>query len=103
MKRVDVDAAVEIFNRLLDIDPDSAPSTRTQNNHDSLMQLFRRGTGNEGRTAWDVFNSVTEFVDHQRTIRLTDGRNRAEARFESAVLGSGDDLKAKAYDLLLTV
>lgn len=102
-KRVALDTAVELFSRLLDIDPDAAPSTRAQNNHDTLVDLFRRGTGTDGRTAWDAFNAVTEFVDHKRTVRLTDGRSRAEARFESAVLGNGDDMKAKAYDLLLTV
>ena len=65
--------------------------------------LFRRGTGNEGATRWDAFNAVTEFVDHRRSVRVAEGRDRSEARFESAVFGTGDDLKAKAYDLLLTV
>lgn len=102
MKRMDLDAVAEFFNRLLDINPDQSPSTRAQHNHDTLVQLFRRGTGTEGRTAWDAFNAVTEFVDHRRTVRAHDGRSRAEARFESTILGSGDDLKATAYDWLLT-
>jgi hypothetical protein len=95
--------SVSVFNRILDINADVAPSTRQQNNLDRVVSLFRRGTGTEGRTAWDAFNAVTEFVDHRRTVRLTDGRSRAEARFETAVLGTGDDLKAKAFDQLVAV
>lgn len=101
--RVDTDGAVEVFNRLLEINPDEATTPKVQKSLDTLVELFNRGTGNEGATRWDVFNAVTEFVDHRRTIRVGEGRDRREARFESAVLGNGDDLKAKAYDLLLTV
>lgn len=100
-KRVSLDDAAEVFERVLAIDPDGAPTKRQENQFDALVQLFRRGTGNEGRTAYDAFNAVTEWVDHRRTLRLTEGRSRAEARFETAVLGAGDDLKARAYELLL--
>jgi phage/plasmid-like protein (TIGR03299 family) len=67
---------------------------------DTLNDLFKRGTGNFGATRWDAFNAVTEFTDHSRTVRTTNGRSKAEARFESVLLGSGDDLKARAFDLL---
>jgi phage/plasmid-like protein (TIGR03299 family) len=67
---------------------------------DTLTTLFSRGTGNLGATRWDAFNAVTEFTDHSRTVRTTSGRSKAEARFESVLLGSGDDLKARAFDLL---
>ena len=67
---------------------------------DTLSGLFNRGTGNVGATRWDAFNAVTEFTDHSRTVRATGGRPKAEARFESVLLGTGDDLKARAFDLL---
>ena len=67
---------------------------------DSLNTLFHRGAGNSGSTRWDAFNAVTEYVDHGRTVRASNGRSKAEARFESVLLGSGDDLKARAFDLL---
>lgn len=67
----------------------------------TLSGLFLgRGTAIDGATRWDAFNSVTEYVDHARTIRVSGGRSRQEARFESVLLGSGDDLKARAFDLL---
>lgn len=102
-KRISVDTAVKVYRDILEVPADTAPEGRVKNNLDALVSLFRDGAGNEGRTAWDAFNSVTEFVDHHRTIRVAAGRDRGEAKFESAVLGNGDDLKASAYDLLLTV
>lgn len=80
-----------------DGDKTSVPLT---NQVDKLNSLFARGSGNEGRTRWDAFNAVTEFVDHSRTIRLTSGRSKAEARFEASLLGSGDAVKARAFELL---
>lgn len=66
----------------------------------TLYELFTKGTGNLGTTRWDAFNAVTEFTDHSRTVRSGNERNKIEARFESVLLGSGDDLKARAFDLL---
>jgi hypothetical protein len=74
--------------------------TKTLTALDTMSGLFLRGTGNEGRTRWDAFNAVTEYVDHSRSIRVTGGRSRSESRFESVLMGSGDDMKAKAFDLL---
>lgn len=97
------DAAVDVFSKLLDINPDEAVTPKVQKSLDTLVELFVRGTGTEGKSRWDAFNAVTEFVDHRRTLRVGEGRSRAEARFESALLGDGDALKATAYDLLVTV
>lgn len=66
----------------------------------TLHELFMRGTGNSGQTRFDAFNAVTEFVDHHRTVRTSGNKSRSEARFESLLLGSGDALKAKAFELL---
>jgi phage/plasmid-like protein (TIGR03299 family) len=105
-KRLTVDEVVPVYRNLLEVAPEvktEGISVRVRNNLDELVTLFRRGTGNEGRTAWDAFNAVTEFVDHKRTVRSTDGRSKEEARFESALLGTGDALKASAYDQLLAL
>jgi len=95
--------ANDVFCELLKIDPWSPVpeiNTKTLNDLKALNTLFVRGTGNNGQTKWDAYNAVTEFVDHTRSIRVTDGRSRSESRFESVLLGSGDDLKAKAFELL---
>lgn len=85
-------------------------STRTSNRRNDIATLFTSGKGNNGRTKWDLFNAVTEFVDHHQGGRLTESRkNRsdegvsieAEARFERAILGAGARMKQQAMDLLL--
>jgi len=102
-KRITTDGAVAVYRLALGVPVGETPAPRVAGSLDALVTLFARGTGNEGKTAWDAFNATTEFVDHQRMIRVGAGRDRAETRFENAVLGTGDDLKASVYDLLLAV
>lgn len=51
--------------------------------------------GMEG-TAWAALNSVTEFVDHERSTRGDSERDRAENRLSSVVWGSGAEIKEAA-------
>lgn len=91
--------AESFFAQLMEVDLDGKVSTRQQNSLDSLNRLFSKGTGNLGRTRWDALNAVTEWSDYERTLRVGTG-SREEARFTSAFLGSGADLKLRAFDLL---
>ena len=92
--------AARAFNALLGIKEGAEISTRTQNQARELNRLFASGTGNLGKTRWDAFNAVTEYVDHSRSSRVSEGRSEGEVRFESVLMGSGDALKARAFDLL---
>ena len=92
--------AAKAFDVLMGIKEGTEPSTRVENQVKELNRLFKSGTGNLGRTRWDAFNAVTEFVDHSRASRVTGGRDENEVRFESVLMGSGDALKARAFDLL---
>jgi phage/plasmid-like protein (TIGR03299 family) len=94
------DEASKAFNALLGIRDGVEASTRAENQAKELNRLFMTGAGNHGLTRWDAFNAVTEYVDHGRATRVADGRDGAEVRFESVLMGSGDALKAKAFDLL---
>lgn len=99
--RMRFDEASVAFDTLLGIDrakPDVSP--KASNQHAELLNLFERGTGNKGETRFDAFNAVTEYVDHSRTVRQTSGRSVNEARFISSLLGTGDALKARAFELL---
>ena len=94
------DEAVQFFRDLMGVTSVTEAHTRTLNNVDQLTDLFSNGKGNVGETRWDALNAVTEFSDHHRTLRVGDG-NRAEARFTSALLGSGADLKSRAFEMLV--
>lgn len=55
-----------------------------------LVENFERGLGNQGKTLWDAYNAVTEWLDHQR------GGNAA-ARLESSWFGKGMKLRTRAH------
>lgn len=85
-------------------------ATRTENRRQQIVDLFSNGRGNNGENKWDLYNAVTEYVDHHSVGRLTGTRQsrsdefvnvESEARFERALLGSGAGLKQRALDLLL--
>lgn len=92
--------AEKVFSTLVGITEGEKPTTRAKNQLDEITRLFSAGAGNEGQTRWDAFNAVTEFVDHSRSSRVSEGRNGAEVRFESVLMGSGDAIKASAYAML---
>lgn len=83
-------------------------STRTQNTRDAVIKLFRGGRGNVGESAWDLYNGVTEYVDHYQRSRMTSIRDNdtstinpaGEARFERILTGYGATIKQRAFDLI---
>jgi phage/plasmid-like protein (TIGR03299 family) len=89
---------------------DGSVAKRTESRRTLLTDLFANGQGNNGRTKWDLYNAVTEYVDHHSAGRIGEARMarsealanvEAEARFERAILGSGATMKQRALDLLL--
>lgn len=68
-------------------------STRQQNIAQDIEHLFQHGKGNEGKTAWDLYNGFTEYVDHYR------GKDEGK-RLASAMGGSGMNQKIHALDVL---
>lgn len=72
-------------------------SGRLYNTMTDIKALARHGKGNEAfaGTAWAAYNGVTEYVDHMRSTK-----GAADNRLASSWLGSGADLRQKAWDLL---
>lgn len=69
--------------------------TRTSNQRWGTARLFNRPAGGtSGATAWDGLNAVTDYADHVAPMR---GQT---TRLESALLGSGAELKQRAVELL---
>jgi phage/plasmid-like protein (TIGR03299 family) len=75
-------------------------SPRTEKARGEIVDLFKRGTGNRGKTRWDALNAVTEYVDHRRTYGKTQLGSKDETRFASTLFGSGAELKSRAVSLL---
>ena len=75
-------------------DAETSKNVRTKNVHDEVMRLANTGSGNNGSSMWDMYNGVTEYIDHIR------GKD-AEKRLASALIGSGSGIKAKAWEVAL--
>lgn len=69
-------------------------STRKKNQIEEVTKLANEGKGNNGKTLWDWYNGVTEYVDHNRI-------KNDEKRLTSAMVGSGATLKDKAWNVAL--
>ena len=94
----------EFFKACLDIPFDAKPddiSGRKMSAFQALSNAYgetiREGT--KPNCAWAALNSITRYVDHDKTVR--GGDTKEEARVLSANFGSGAALKSKAVALLL--
>jgi hypothetical protein len=66
-------------------------TTKGQNAIKQVQELFVYGKGNNGRTWWDAYNGLTEYVDHYQSP----GRSE-EKKERSNAVGAGMKLKQTA-------
>jgi phage/plasmid-like protein (TIGR03299 family) len=76
------------------------PSTRLEGVRNRVIDLFENGKGHFAirGTAWAGYNAVAEYVDHFRSTRGDEAN-----RLESAWLGSGAEIKRRAFELAVAV
>jgi len=84
-----VDTAM--VNRFLDEVMKDTGSTKNENQRQDVVRLFENGKGNGRGTAWDLWNGMTEFIDHER------GSN-PDKRLESSMFGQGSHLKQASFE-----
>jgi phage/plasmid-like protein (TIGR03299 family) len=94
----------DLVLHLLPADAEGDVSTRTKNMRESIANLFDHGKGQTNSavrgTAWAAYNAVTEFADHYRATRVSEGGNEKEQRLESSFFGSGRAFKQDAFDYI---
>jgi phage/plasmid-like protein (TIGR03299 family) len=66
----------------------SAQNTRYRQ---EILSISENGIGNSGNTLWDLYNGVTEWIDHKRG-------NDIDKRMASSLVGSGFNIKQKAWE-----
>lgn len=101
--KIDKEKAEKFLEELFPVGKDGEVSTRTENTRAEVYSLFASGTGNKGKTVWDLFNGVTEYVDHKRPTRVTEGANEQDLRFNAVFFGTGNALKQKAFSSALAL
>ena len=106
--------ASAIFPDLKKKDEKKSHATSEEKKREEVVNLFSRGLGNRGKTRWDAFNAVTEYLDHHAgSKRITKGmesdkvekkdyRKTFERRFISNMTGGmNNNLKHRAFNMLL--
>lgn len=76
--------------------PEDEMTTRKKNIIEEIATVWDRGLGaragvTEKDSLWHMFNTVTEYVDHGRTVRGGNGR------LKSTQFGSGAQVKERAF------
>jgi phage/plasmid-like protein (TIGR03299 family) len=99
-------AAIKYFE---EVGFDNAEKGRARGNFDTILELFRKGTGNKGENLWHAVNAITEYNDYFRATRVTASNGNSKggdketstalSRLESAWFGSGKVQKDKAWDI----
>jgi len=92
----------QYYATLVPDNPMAEKHSRTEAIRASMGELFESGKGNDmpgiKGSWWAAYNSVTEHVDHKRTVRGS-GDDQQSKRTASILFGSGATLKKKALDL----
>lgn len=83
-------------------------ATRTQNIKKEVTALFAYNDNNVfpewKQTAYALFNAVTNYADHERTVQVTKAKrhmSESQIRFESSIVGEGAELKQRALERIL--
>jgi len=96
--KVDHASAKQVINRLFKGDTKRAEKTR-----DEVFHRFTRGMGNRGETAWDLLNGITEYQNHGKTFRSTDGSSSSENKLTSLTLGTDANLMNRVWNELVSL
>jgi hypothetical protein len=67
-------------------------SKRSENIREEIRELFISGKGNRGENSWDLFNAVTEYENHYKTYRNTNGVSSDENRAKGVLSIDSDKL-----------
>lgn len=74
--------------------------TTRENKINAILDLVDTGAGADIKgvrgTAYGLYNAMTEWADHEKQTRVTEGRDPNEVKFENAMFGTGAKFKEQA-------
>jgi phage/plasmid-like protein (TIGR03299 family) len=77
----------------------------TENQVTTFSQLLAYGKGTDlsgvRGTAYGVLNALTEFVNHERTTRVKEGKDAETVKWESTIFGSGAGLMDRGMGIII--
>ena len=104
-KKLEAEFMAQVFGKAGPDETDRAKAMR-KGREERLAAILASPTSQVRGTKDTVFSAmqaVVEYVDHDRSTRTTEGGDAEESRLFSATFGSGDALKAKAWDAALSL
>lgn len=91
-KMLDSQNAEKLIKEIMGVKDDKI-STRKKNQINKIYHAFENGAGNGGRTTWDLYNGIVEYIDH-------DSFDNQDKRIDFA-MDTGLKLQTKAFEKLL--
>ncbi len=101
--KLEAEFMAQVFGKIGPDESDRAKALR-KGREDRLAAILASPTSQVRGTKDTVFSllqSVVEYADHDRTTRTSEGGDAEESRLMSATFGSGNELKAKAWEAAL--
>jgi len=98
------DEAVAWFRSLFPKPTTDRAETRLDNQVATFVNCLLHGRGSDivgvRGTSYGAFQALTEFINHERTVRVHGERDEEEVRFETIHFGSGNSLTQKGLSKL---
>ena len=100
--KMNENAAVEWFKRLFP-EPKSERAQNILNNQaDIFIDCLQNGRGSNivgvRGTCYGAFQALTEYINHYRSVRVHNGREEEEVKFQSIHFGTGNTLTQKGLN-----
>lgn len=93
-----------LLNKLF---PTLEESTAAQNKARAILEKYEFCDDNafpsEKGSAFAMLNAITNYVDHEKTARTTDGDNPIRTRAQSSMFGTGDIFKTQAMTAIMEI
>lgn len=95
----------ELAKQLLPAKDEADVPTVTANNRERMVELFEAGDGHDSirGTAWAAINAVSQWCDHERTVRGKSDEQRRDNRLQSIWFGQSAATKRKAASIITDV
>jgi phage/plasmid-like protein (TIGR03299 family) len=102
--RMNDNAAVEWFESLFPKPTSQRTSNALRNQVNTFIDLLHNGKGSEiigvRGTCYGAFQALTEYINYYRSIKVHNGRERDEVRFQAIHFGSGNRLVQKGMNTI---
>jgi phage/plasmid-like protein (TIGR03299 family) len=100
----------KLFPKKAEVEGKKTVETRRNNILEKILENYESNDNDafpeQRGTAYALLNAITDYVDHDRTVRNTTGNPEADLdmlRLEQSVFGTGEAMKTQAFEYILEI